>query len=80
MGLDVHDPKDKSSFSSKDLTQTEVYKRDSPLIDHVAKIPLGRVPNFIRGEEINLDAPCTFLPTVKKNPTQRDNAHKQYKL
>jgi hypothetical protein len=80
MGLEVQDPKDKSMFSSKDLTWTEVYRPDSPLFDHVARIPLGRVPDFIRGEESNPDAPCTFLPTVKKNPAQRDNAHKQYEL
>ena len=73
-------PKIQVKFSSKDLTWTEVYRRDNILFDRVARIPLGRVPKFIRGEEINPDAPCTFLPTVRKNPTQRDNAHKQYEL
>ena len=80
MGLEVQEPKDKSTFSSKDLTWTEVYRPDSPLFDRVARIPLGRVPDFIRGEESNPDAPCNFLLTLKKNPTQRDNTHKQYEL
>jgi hypothetical protein len=36
MGLEVQDPKDKSTSSSKDLSWNEVYRRYSPLFDHVA--------------------------------------------
>jgi hypothetical protein len=68
MGLEVQNPKDRSTFSSKDLTWTDLYRRYSTLIDRIARIHLGRVPDFIRVEESNIHAPCTFLPIGKKTP------------
>jgi hypothetical protein len=80
MALEVQDPKDKSTFSSKDLTWTDLYRRDDPLFDNIARIPLGIIPDFSTGEERNLDAPCTFLHILKKKPTESDNSHKLYEL
>ena len=60
MGIEVQDPKDKITFSGKDLIWSEIY-RTNMSIDRVAKIPSKRVHVFIRGEEMNQEAPCTII-------------------
>ena len=60
MGIEVQDPKDKITFSGKDLIWSEIY-RTNMSIDRVAKIPSKKVIDFIRGEEMNQEAPCTFV-------------------
>ena len=67
MDLEVQDPVD-TTFLGKDLAWSEIYRKDSPLFDHVALIPSQRVSNFIRGEENNVDAPCSFTFSVSKPP------------
>ena len=68
MDLDVQDPKDMLTFSSKDLTWTKIYRCDNSLFDRVALIPSHRVSDFVKGEDTNSNAPCTFLCTVRKPP------------
>ena len=80
MDLDVQDPKDMLTFSSKDLTWTEIYRHDSPLFDRVALIPSHKVSEFVKGEETNANAPCTFLCTVSKPPGRRGSASLRYEL
>ena len=60
MDLEVQYLKEKVMFSSKDLVWIEIY-REKQSIDHVALVPSCRVVYFIRGEEENPNAPCTFL-------------------
>lgn len=59
MGLQVQDPKEKITFSSKDLVWSEVYKTNLN-IDQVARISTQIIIDFIKGEESNLNALCTF--------------------
>ena len=70
MALEVQDPKDKVIFSGKDLVWTEIYKENMN-IDRVAKIPKERVADFIKGEELNPDAPCSFRRKQSKPPSTR---------
>ena len=70
MTLEVQDPKDKLIFSSKDLVWAEIYKENMN-IDRVAKIPKERVDDFKKGEESNLDAPCSFPRLQKKRPSTK---------
>ena len=71
MDLEVQDPKNRSTFSSKDLVWSEMYGPKKMSIDRIALIPSHRVSEFIQGEERNLDAPCTFTRRKKKTPSQR---------
>ena len=57
-------------FSGKDLAWTEIYKENMN-IDRVAKIPQERVADFIKGEELNPDAPCSFRRKQSKPPSTR---------
>jgi hypothetical protein len=59
MGIEVQDHKDKITFSGKYLIWSEIYTKMS--IDGVAKISSKRVFDFIKGEEMNQEAPCTFI-------------------
>ena len=79
MGIEVQDPKDKITFSGKDLIWSEIY-RTNMSIDRVAKIPAKRVPDFIRGEEMNQEAPCTFVRRQNKPPKSRASASLSYEL
>ena len=49
-------------------------------IDRVAKIPKERVDDFKKGEESNLDAPCSFLHLKSKRPSAGASATLQYEL
>ena len=60
MDLSVQYPKEKIIFSNENLVWYEVNGKQLS-IDRVARIPLLRVPDFIRGEEKNPIAPCTFI-------------------
>ena len=80
MDLEVQDPNDKSIFSSKDLDWSEIHTRYTLLFDHVALIPSHKVSDFIRGEETNPDAPCTFLRVTRKNASERDSSSLRYEL
>ena len=79
MDLEVQDPVD-TTFSGKDLAWSEIYRKDSPLFDRVALIPSRRVSDFIRGEENNVDAPCSFVCSVRKPPGERGSAPLRYEL
>ena len=79
MDVPVQDPKDKIIFSNEDLVWSEVYGNKLS-IDRVARIHLLRVPNFIRGEENNPIALCTFIHQQNKPPSSRASAAKIYEL
>jgi len=49
-------------------------------IDRVAKIPSHRVLEFIGGEEMNPEAPCTFTRRQNKPPSSRGSAALGYEL
>ena len=79
MDLEVQDLKEKVMFSSKDLVWTEIY-RENQSIDRVSLVPSRRVADFIRGEEANPDAPCTFLHRKNKQPRERNSVALLYEL
>ena len=79
MGLDLQDPKDVTVFFAKDIVWSEIHQRNGT-IDRVAKIPSERVPHFIKGEEMNLDAPCDFYRNQNKGPGKRDSAAVHYEV
>ena len=79
MDLEVQDLKEKVMFSSKDLVWTEIY-RENQSIDRVALVPSRRVADFIRGEETNPNAPCTFLRRQNKQPGERNSVSLLYEL
>ena len=58
--LEVKDPKDKIIFCGKYLVWSEVSKANMSFY-RVSKIPLLRVDDFIKVEEMNPQAPCTFF-------------------
>ena len=78
MDLEVQDPKNRSTFSSKDLAWSEIYGPKKMSIDRIALIPSHRVSEFIQGEEMNPDAPCTFTRRKKKPPNQRASSALRY--
>jgi hypothetical protein len=49
-------------------------------IDRVAKIPSHRVLDFIGGEEMNPEAPCTFTHRQNKPPSSRGSVALGYEL
>lgn len=79
MGLELQDPKDMTIFSGKDLVWSEIHRKNGT-IDRVAKIPLHRVPHFIKGEEMDPDAPCSFYRSQNKSPGKRDTAALRYEV
>jgi len=79
MGIEVQDLKDKITFFGKDLIWSAIY-RTNMNIDWVAKIHSKRVPDFIIGEEMNQEAPCTFVRQQNKPPKSRAIASLQYEL
>ena len=79
MELEIKDPKHMITFSAKELVWYEI-NRTNGNFDHVAKIPSHRVSNFIRGEEMNPDAPCSFIRQKKKESGQNDTASLSYEV
>ena len=79
MNLEVQDMKDMITFSSRDLVWSEI-QRENLSIDRVALIPSHRVPDFIKGEEANPSAPCTFVRRQNKKPKKRASAALRYEL
>ena len=79
MDLEVQDMKVMIMFSSKDLVWSEIH-RENMSIDHVALVPSHRVVDFIKGEEGNLAAPCTFVRKQNKKPAKRASVDLQYEL
>ena len=85
IGLQVQDPKDKIIFYGKYLVWSEVSKANM-CFDRVAKIPLHRVDDFIKGEEMNPEAPCTFTRRKAKtlglteNPSLRGSVTLRWEL
>ena len=79
MDLEVQDMIEKVAFSSKDLVWNEIY-RENQSIDRVALIPSCRVVDFIRGEESNPEAPCTFLHRQNKQPGERNSVSLLYEV
>ena len=77
--LEVQDLKEKVVFSSKDLVWIEIYQENHS-INRVALVPSRRVADFIRGEETNPNAPCTFLRRQNKQPGERNSAALLYEL
>ena len=70
MGLELQDPKYMTIFSSKDIVWYEIH----------CQILLERVPHFIKGEEMNPDAPCDFYCNRNKIPGKRDSATLRYEV
>ena len=79
MDLEVQDLKEKVMFSSKDLVWTEIYQENQS-IDRVSLVPSRRVVDFIRGEEANPGAPCTFLRRQNTQPGERNSASLLYEV
>ena len=79
MDLEVKDPKNMVIFSSRDLVWSKIH-RENMSIDRIALIPSSRVPDFIKGEGENPDAPCTFVRKQSKQPGKRGSAALQYEL
>ena len=79
MQLEMQDPKHMLTFSSKDILWSEI-DRSNGSFDHVAKIPSHRVFDFIRGEEMNPDAPCSFIRQEKKKLGKNNTASLSYEV
>ena len=60
MDLEVQDSLGKDTISSVDMNWSEVMKEDKS-IDRVAFVPYSKVPCFIKGEEMNRNAPCNCV-------------------
>ena len=82
MDIEVQDLSHKDKFSSVDMRWSEVLKEDK-FVDRVAIIPYSRVSDFIKVEEINLDAPCSFLQMrniVKDGSDEKDCTSNKYSM
>ena len=80
MDIEVQDLSQKDIFSSVDMRWSEALKEDKS-VDRVAIIPYSRVSDFIKGEEINLDTPCSFLRMqniVKDDPNNIYSTSNKY--
>ena len=66
--IELQDPKNMTTFYAKDFVWTEI-QRTNVGIDRVVKILSDRDFNFIRGEEMNPNAPCSFIR--KKNNQEK---------
>ena len=79
MALEIKYPKNMLTFSAKDLVLSEI-NRTNGSFDHVSKIMSHRVLDFIRGEEMNLDAPCSFVRRKNKEPRKKDTVSLSYEV
>ena len=82
MDIEVQDPLGKDTFSIVDMNWSEVVKEDKS-IDHVALIPYSRVPDFIKGEEMNPNAPCKFVRKLYRmngGTDHRDSISNKYSM
>ena len=79
MGLDMQDPKDVVVFFAKDIVWSEIHWRNGT-VDRVTKIPSESVPHFIKGEEMNPDAPCDFYCNKNKGLGNRDSGALCYEV
>ena len=82
MDIEVQDLSHKEKFSSVDMRWSEVLKEDK-YVDRVAIVPYFRVSDFIKREEINLDAPSRFLRMrniVKDDPDSKDSTSNKYSM
>ena len=79
MQLEMQDPKHMLTFSSKDILWSKI-DRSNGCFYRVAKIPSDRVSDFIRGEEMNLDAPCSFIRRKNKESGQNDTTSLSYEV
>ena len=64
--LDVEDPKDMMEFSAEDLTWTDVWG------DQVPVIPYCRVEDFISGEQQREGAPTQFVVKTRTSIKEGD--------
>ena len=58
--LTVQNLKEKLIFSRLDLDWSLVQGKHMDSLDRIAKIPSARIEDFIKGEEMNPNAPCSF--------------------
>ena len=75
----MQDPKSMVPFFAKDLVWAEI-KQTNGGIDRVSKIPSNRVFDFIRGEEMNPAASCSFIRKINKQPGQWASASLRYEM
>lgn len=69
----VQDLSGKNVFSQTDLMWNEIRRLDKS-VDRVALIPYSRLPDFIKGEEMNPDAPCKFIRRQMRSHEVLDNS------
>lgn len=69
----VQDLSGKNVFSQKDLMWNGILRLDKS-VDRVALIPYSRLPDFIKGEEMNPDAPCKFIRRQMRSNEVLDNS------
>ena len=72
----------KDTFSGIDMNWSEFVKGDI-YIDCVALIPYSRVFDFIKGEEMNPNAPCKFvrkLYRMNDGVDHRDSISNKYSM
>ena len=66
ISLSVQNPKEKIIFSRSNLDWSLVQGKHMDSLDWIAKIPSTRIGDFIKGEEMNPNAPCSFTWVQKK--------------
>ncbi|KAH9320816.1 hypothetical protein KI387_015455, partial [Taxus chinensis] len=84
INLQVQEFKDKETFSSLDMTWTEI-RCHVGSIDRVALIPYNRICDFIRGEENHPDTLCKFVCKANRSSecrvlSKRPSTSKQYSV
>lgn len=79
IALLVPKPKENIIFCRTDLDWSKVHGKHME-IDQIAKIPSTRIGDFIRGEEMNLDAPCSFTQVQNKHLGSRSTTSLLYEV
>ena len=82
MDLKVQDLPRKDIFLSIDMNWSEVVKGDKS-INYVALIPYSIVFDFIKGEEMNPNAPCKFVRKLYRmngGTDHRDSISNKYSM
>ena len=80
ISLPVQNPKEKLIFSRSDLDRFLVQGKHMESLDWIAKIPSTRIEDFIKGKEMNPNAPCSLTRVQSKRPGSRPTASLVYEV
>ena len=80
ISLPVQNHKENLIFSWSDLDWSILQGKNMDSFDRIEKIPSTRIGDFIKGDEMNPDAPCSFTWVQNKRLGSRPTTSLLYKV